>query len=63
MALGTWPVSYTVKHPDDISPPKAVVLTWKELNDYITGVENFSEFKDDQVMKKIKKSKVNFGYR
>ena len=61
MALGTWPVSYTEKHPDDVSPPKAVVLTWKELNSYIDGVENL--MKSDSVMEKIKKSKVPILWR
>jgi len=55
MALGTWPVSYTEKHPDDISKPKPVVLTWKELNSYIDGVENLME--SDSVQEKQIKSK------
>jgi len=45
MALGTWPVSYTEKVPDVIafSKPKAVVLTWKELNSYIDGIQTMIE--------------------
>jgi len=61
MALGTWPVSYTEKHPDDVSKPKAVVLTWKELNSYINGVENLME--SDSVQEKQIKSKVPILWR
>ena len=56
MALGTWPVSYTEKHPIE-SKPKAVVLTWKELNSYIDGVENLIKSEDENIMENIKKAK------